>query len=606
MPTYKAPLKDTQFLINDVLDFQGHYQNVPGGEEATPDLIDAILNECAKFCENVLGPLNQSGDKEGCKLEDGQVTTPKGFKEAYDQYVQGGWQSLSHPIEFGGQGLPLSLGVIKSEMMGTANWAWNMYPGLSLGAMNTIYMHGTDEQKQTYLIPLTSGEWAGTMCLTEPQCGTDLGQVKTKAEPNADGSYAITGTKIFISSGDHDLTDNIIHIVLARLPDAPAGTRGISLFIVPKFKVNDDGSVGEFNNVSCGSLEEKMGIKASATCVMNFDSATGYLIGPENKGLECMFTFMNTARVGTSIQGIGAAELSFQGALEYAKERRSMRSLSGKKDPDAVADPIIVHPDVRRMLLTQKAIAEGGRAMLYYAAKLADKMMYGETEKEKEDADDLLGLLTPILKAFLTETGYEASNLGVQVFGGHGYIKEWGMEQIVRDTKIATLYEGTTGIQALDLLGRKILLGKASSFKVFSMEILKFCKDAGPISGNPHKKAMNGIIWTLFRYVTSWQQYTLRIALKARKNPDEVGAASFDYLMYSGYITMGYFWALMAQKAHEKLATGEGDAEFLKAKIQTAEFYFERLLPRAKGHAEAMMAGTKSVLQMETDHFGFY
>ena len=606
MPTYKAPLKDTLFLLNDVFDYQKHYETVPGGEEATPDLIEAILNECAKFSENVLSPLYQSGDKEGCQLQDGKVTTPKGFKEAYDQYVQGGWQSLSHPTEYGGQGLPLSLGVVKSEMMGTANWSWNMYPGLSLGAMNTIFMHGTDAQKQTYLIPLTSGEWAGTMCLTEPQCGTDLGQVKTKAEPNADGSYAITGTKIFISSGDHDLTDNIIHIVLARLPDAPKGTRGISLFIVPKFRVNADGSVGEFNNVSCGSLEEKMGIKASATCVMNFDGATGYLIGPENKGLECMFTFMNTARVGTSIQGIGAAELSYQGALAYAKERRSMRALSGKKDPDSVADRLIVHADVRRMLLIQKSIAEGGRAMLYYAAKLADKMMYAETEKEKEAADDLLGLLTPILKAFLTETGYESANLGVQVFGGHGYIKEWGMEQIVRDAKISTLYEGTTGIQALDLLGRKILLGKASSYKVFTMEILKFCKDYGPISGNPHKKEMNGLIWTLFRYVTSWQQYTLRIALKARKNPDEVGAASVDYLMYSGYITMAYFWALMAQKAHEKLAAGEGDADFYKAKIQTAEFYFERLLPRAKGYAETMMSGTKALMQMEDEHFGFY
>ena len=606
MPTYKAPLKDTQFLMNDVLDFQSHYKTVPGGEEATPDLIDAILNECAKFSENILSPLNQSGDREGCKLEDGKVTTPSGFKEAYDQYVQGGWQSLSHPVEYGGQGLPLSLGVVKSEMMGTANWSWNMYPGLSLGAMNTIYMHGTEEQKQTYLLPLTSGEWAGTMCLTEPQCGTDLGQVKTKAEPNTNGSYAITGTKIFISSGDHDLTDNIIHIVLARLPDAPAGTRGISLFIVPKFKVNSDGGIGDFNNVSCGSLEEKMGIKASATCVMNFDGAEGYLIGPVNKGLECMFTFMNTARVGTSIQGIGAAELSFQGALEYAKERRSMRALSGKKDPESVADRLIVHPDVRRMLLTQKSIAEGGRAMLYYAAKLADKMMYAETEKEKAEADDLLGLLTPVLKAFLTEMGYESANLGVQVFGGHGFIKEWGMEQIVRDTKIATLYEGTTGIQALDLLGRKILLGKAASFKVFTVEILKFCKDNGPISSNPHKKEMNGMIWSLFRYVTSWQQYTLRIALKARKNPEEVGAASVDYLMYSGFIMMAYFWAMMAQKAHEKLATGEGDADFLKAKIQTAEFYFERMLPKAKGYAETMMAGTKPLMQMDDEHFGFY
>lgn len=603
MPQYKAPLKDINFLINDVLDFQQHYQSVPGGEEATPDLIDAILSECAKFSENVLAPINQSGDHEGCHFDNGTVTTPKGFKEAYDQFVAGGWQALSHPVEYGGQGLPLSLGVVKAEMMGTANWAWNMYPGLSLGAMNTLFLHGTDAQKQTYLVPMTSGEWAGTMCLTEPQCGTDLGQVKTRAEPNADGSYAITGTKIFISAGEHDLTDNIIHIVLARLPDAPKGTKGISLFIVPKFKVKEDGSLGERNTVVCGSLESKMGIKASSTCVMNFDAAEGYLIGPPNKGLECMFTFMNTARVGTSIQGLGAAELSYQGALAYAKERRSMRSLSGTKDPDQVADAIIVHPDVRRMLLTQKAFAEGGRAMLYYAAKLADDMMYAPTEQAKARADDMLGLLTPILKAFLTETGYESANLGMQVFGGHGYIKEWGMEQIVRDTRIATLYEGTTGIQALDLLGRKILLGRASSFRVFSKEILMYCKDYGPISKNPHKKEMYRFIWPLFKAVTAWQQYTFRIALKARKNRDIVGAASFDYLMYSGYVTMAYFWTMMAQTAHEKLASGEGDSAFMKAKLETAAFYFERLLPRAKAHAECMMSDPDNLMQMDVDRF---
>jgi alkylation response protein AidB-like acyl-CoA dehydrogenase len=603
MPQYRAPVKDILFLMNDVFDYQKHYARLPGGEEATPDLIDAILTECARFSENVLSPLNQSGDEEGCHFENGQVTTPKGFKEAYDQFVAGGWQALSHPAEYGGQGLPLSLGVAKAEMMGTANWAWNMYPGLSLGAMNTIYLHGTEEQKQTYLVPLTAGTWTGTMCLTEPQCGTDLGQVKTRAEPNGHGHYRLYGTKIFISAGEHDLTDNIIHIVLARLPDAPKGTKGISLFIVPKFKVQADGSVGDFNQVTCGSIEKKMGIKASATAVLNFDGAEGYLIGPPNKGLECMFTFMNTARVGTSIQGIGAAELSYQAALAYAKERRSMRSLSGTKDKDQVADRIIVHPDVRRMLLTQKAIAEGGRAMLYHAAKLADLMMYAPSEAEKKSADDMLGLLTPILKAFLTETGYEAANLGMQIFGGHGYIREWGMEQIVRDTRIATLYEGTTGIQALDLLGRKILLGRASSFRVFSKDILVFCKDYGPISRNPHKKDMYRFIWPLFKAVTAWQQYTFRIALKARKDRDVVGSASYDYLMYSGYVTMAYFWALMAQKAYEKLAAGDADADYFTAKLETAEFYFERLLPRAKGHAESMMAEPKTLTQMAVERF---
>lgn len=605
MPEYKAPLKDMDFIINDVLDFESHYKTFPEGAEATPDMVDAILTECAKFCENVLSPINHSGDKEGCKLEDGKVTTPAGFKEAYQQYVDGGWQSLSHPTEYGGQGLPLSLGVLKSDMIGTANWSWGMYPGLSMGAMNTIYMHGSEEQKQTYLVPLTYGTWTGTMCLTEPQCGTDLGQVKTKAEPNGDGSYAISGTKIFISAGDHDFTDNIIHVVLARLPNAPKGTRGISLFIVPKYNVNNDGSVGEFNNVSCGSLEDKMGIKASATAVLNFDGSKGFLIGPEHKGLECMFTFMNTARVGTSLQGVGTAELAYQGSLPYAKDRLSMRSLSGKKAPEKVADPIIVHPDVRRLLLTQKAIAEGGRAMIYYAAKLADNMMYGKTEKEKEQADDMLGLLTPILKAFLTETGFEAANMGMQVFGGHGYIKEWGMEQIVRDSRISMLYEGTTGIQGLDLLGRKILLGGGSSYKVFTKEILVFCKDFGLLSRNPHKKDMNKFIWPLFKSVAAWQQYTVRIALKAKNDRDAVGAASVDYLMYSGYITMAYFWAMMAQKAYEGLASGKGDAEFYKAKIQTAEFYFERLLPRTKTLADTMMASTKSLMQMEEEHFDF-
>ncbi|KZX85513.1 acyl-CoA dehydrogenase, partial [Alcanivorax sp. HI0011] len=395
MPTYKAPVRDMRFLMNEVLDFESHYKTFPEGEEATPDMVEAIIGEMAKLCENTLAPLYQSGDEEGCKFENGVVTTPKGYKEAYDEFVAGGWQGLSHPVEFGGQGLPASLGLIKSEMMATANWSFTMYPGLSMGAMNTIQMHGSDQQLQDYLVPLTEGRWGGTMCLTEPQCGTDLGQVKTKAEPQKDGSYKISGTKIFISSGEHDLTENIVHIVLARLPDAPKGTRGISLFIVPKYL---PGKIGEDNGVHCGSLEKKMGIKASATCVMNFDEATGFLIGPENKGLECMFTFMNTARIGTSIQGLAHAELSYQGALTYAKERKSMRALSGKKEPDAIADSLIHHGDVRRMLLKQKAIAEGGRAMIYFAAQYADKMIsaaQADNDEEYQKWDDELGFLTP-------------------------------------------------------------------------------------------------------------------------------------------------------------------------------------------------------------------
>lgn len=605
MPQYKAPIRDIDFVLNEVMDYPAHYQNLPNGGDATPDVVEAIIKECARFAEEVLSPLNQPGDEEGCRIENGQVTTPKGFKDAYDQFVAGGWPALSHPVEYGGQGLPLSLSVVKSELCGTANWAWGMYPGLSLGAMNTLFVHGSEEHKQVYLTKLVEGTWMGTMCLTEPQCGTDLGQVKTRAEAHADGSYRLFGTKIFISAGDHDLTENIVHIVLARLPDAPKGTKGISLFLVPKIRVKADGSLGEFNNVNVGSIEHKMGIKASATCVLNFDGAQGFLIGPPNKGLECMFTFMNSARVGTSLQGVGSAELAYQASLAYAKDRVSMRALSGTKFPDKVGDPLICHGDVRRMLLTQKALAEGGRAMIYYAAKYADLMISGSTDQEKHAADDMLGFLTPILKAFLTETGFESCNLGMQIFGGHGYIKEWGMEQIVRDARIATLYEGTTGIQGLDLLGRKILIQKGKTFRKFSAEVLMFCKDVGPISGNPHKKEMAKFIWPLFKNMTAWQQYTLRIALKARTDRDVVSTASVDYLMYSGYIVMAYMWAKMAQVACEKLASGEGHADFYKAKLQTAEFYFDRLLPRAKAHAEAMMAPSKSCMQMETEHFSF-
>ena len=605
MLNYKAPIADIKFLIEDVFDFYGHYKKYPEFEEATPDLVDAILQECAKFSENELLPLYQSGDKEGCTFNNGKVTTPKGFKKAYDQYVAGGWQSLSHPVEHGGQGLPPSLGMAKSEMMGTANWSWTMYPGLSHGAMNTVQTHGSQAQKELYLTRLTEGTWTGTMCLTEPHCGTDLGQVKTKAEPNEDGTYNITGTKIFISAGEHDLTDNIIHIVLARLPNAPAGTRGISLFIVPKMKTDAQGNVGESNHVTCGSIEDKMGIKASSTAVLNFDNAVGELIGPMNKGLECMFTFMNTARVGTALQGVCSAELAFQNSLMYAKERLSMRSLTGKKFPDKVADPIIVHPDVRKMLMTQKAISEGGRAMIYYTAKIVDEIEMAKTDAEKEAADERLGFITPILKAFLTELGSESANHGLQIFGGHGFIKEWGMEQIVRDARIATLYEGTTGIQALDLLGRKILLTRGKSLKAFAKEVLIFCKDRSMISSNPHKRQMNKFVWPLSKAVANWQQYSLRLAMKAKNNRDIVGSASVDYLMYSGYIVMAYFWAQMAQSAYEKLAEGVENRDFYRAKIKTAEFYFERMLPRTKSLAKTMMADPKTLMQLDQELLSF-
>tara|TARA_Y100001001_G_scaffold136473_1_gene137875 strand:- start:706 stop:2496 length:1791 start_codon:yes stop_codon:yes gene_type:complete len=593
-----------KFLLNDVFDYPTHYQGLASGENATPDIVDAILTECGRFCEEVLSPLYQSGDEEGCKLENGEVITPKGYKEAYQQYVMGGWQGLSAPEEFGGQGLPASMGLFKQEMMGTANWSFSMYPGLSLGAMNTIFLHGTDDQKQTYLVPLTEGRWGGTMCLTEPQCGTDLGQVKTRAEPQADGSYKLTGTKIFISSGEHDLTENIVHIVLARLPDAPKGTKGISLFIVPKFMPAADGGVGERNGVSCGSLEKKMGIKASATCVMNFDGATGYLIGPENQGLECMFTFMNTARIGTAIQGVGPAELSYQWALDYAKERRSMRALSGKKEPDQVADSLIHHGDVRRMLLTQKAIAEGGRAMLYYAARVADHMVEAHTAGDTEKAeryDDKLGFLTPILKGFLTELGCEAANLGMQVFGGHGYIREHGMEQIARDTRIATLYEGTTGIQALDLLGRKVLLmTQGGAVREFTFKVANFARK------HLTDKRLRPMAVELLKLTAQWNVLTVRVMLAARKDRDVVSAAAYDFLMYSGYVSMAYMWLRQSAVAVDKLDNGGEESEsFYQTKLNTAEFYYERLLPRAQTHATSMLSPTRSLMQIEAENMAF-
>ena len=606
MPQYKAPLRDVRFLLNEVYDYSSHYAQQPNAEDATPDMVDAILEGAATFCEEVLAPLNLSGDQEGCTFHNGEVTTPKGFKEAYAQYVAGGWQGISHPKQYGGQELPMSLNLLKSEMMGTANWSFTMYPGLSLGCMNTIFQFGTEAQKNVYMPPLVSGEWTGTMCLTEPQCGTDLGQVKTKAEPQADGTYKITGTKIFISAGEHDLAENIVHIVLARLPDAPKGTRGISLFIVPKFMVNADGSVGERNTVACGALEHKMGIRASATAVLNFDGATGFMIAEPNKGLEAMFTFMNTARIGTAVQGLAHAELSYQGALPYAKERRSMRALSGKKDPDHTADALIWHADVRRMLLTQRAVAEGARAMIYHAAKLADNMVAGIAEGNKakyDEFDDRLGFYTPILKGFITELGLEAANIGMQVFGGHGYIKEHGMEQIVRDARISTLYEGTTGIQALDLLGRKVLLQtRGKCIKEFTNEMIA---QARPhlLAGGPIGKMARLAV----KRAIQWKMLTLRIMLRAAKDRDVVSAACNDYLMYSGYAMMGHFWLKQALVANEKLAKGGKDsAEFYKAKVQTAEFYFERMLPRADGHKTSMLATTSSLMQMDAEHFNFH
>jgi hypothetical protein len=587
MPAYKAPLRDISFVMNELLESEKLYQTLPGYEEATADLMNAIVEEGAKFAENVLSPLNQSGDEEGCHWSEEGVTTPAGFAEAYRQYVDNGWPALSASVEDGGQGMPNLLGIIINEMAGTANWSWLMYPGLSHGAVKTIEEHGDAEQKQKYLTKLVQGEWTGTMCLTEAHCGSDLGLLRTKAEPRADGSYAITGTKIFISAGDHDMAENIVHIVLARLPDAPAGTKGISLFIVPKFNVTADGSIGDRNAVTCASIEKKMGIKASATCVMNFDGATGYLIGPPNRGLNCMFTFMNTARIGTAIQGLAHGQLAFTGALSYAKERLAMRSLTGPKNPDGPADPIIVHPNVRRMLLTQKAFVEGSRAFLYFLALQGDIVDAGSEEQAKA-ADDLMALLTPIGKAFVTETGYEAANIGVQVYGGHGFIREWGMEQIVRDARISMLYEGTTGIQALDLLGRKVIGSGGKLLLGFTALIDEFC------AANEGAEFVD----VLKAYKDEWLGLSMKIGEAAMQNPDEAGSAAVDYLMYSGYVTLAYFWARMAVLAKQKIAEGAGDTSFYEAKLMTARFYFERLLPRTVSLKQTMLSGADNLMQM--------
>lgn len=594
MTTYKAPLRDIQFVRDELLDYPSHYQQFHCGKEATPDVVNAIMEEGARFCEEILAPLNSSGDEEGCSLEGNNVKTPSGFREAYQQYIAGGWPAMTHPPEMGGQDLPESLGITMNEMMAEANWSWNMYPGLSHGAMVTLMRHGTEEQKKTYLPSLISGQWTGTMCLTESHCGSDLGLLRTKAVPNEEGAYILEGSKIFISSGEHDLSENIIHIVLARLPDAPEGTKGISLFIVPKFLPDQQGQAGERNKVYCGSLEKKMGIHGNATCVLNFEGATGFLIGPPNKGLSCMFTFMNFARLGTGLQGLAHSEIAWQNAWRYTNERKQGRLLSEIDQPDAKTCLLTEHADIRRMLLTIKAFTEGNRALYYYICKQADLFLYSTDEQTRQQAEQLMELLTPICKAFLTETAQESANLGLQCFGGHGYIREYGMEQNVRDARISTIYEGTTYIQSLDLLGRKVLMTQGELLRNFTKIIHKFCQR---YEENNYIKPLIKQLATLNKL---WGDVSLSIGMKAMENREEAGAAAYDYMMLSGYICLAWVWADMARIAHEKLTQNTAETLFYKQKIETARFYFARILPRIEMHKQAIEAGTESLL-LSTD-----
>lgn len=594
MPSYNPPLRDMQFLLHEVFGVEQEYKAMPKHAEVDADTINAVLEEAGKFAANVVFPLNISGDEEGCKLDatTHEVTTPKGFKEAYQQFVEGGWPALSCDPAYGGQGLPFVVNSALYEMLNSANQAWTMYPGLSHGAYEALHAHGSDELKAKYLPKLTSGEWTGTMCLTEPHCGTDLGLLRTKAEPQADGTYKITGNKIFISAGEHDFTSNIVHLVLARLPDAPAGSKGISLFVVPKYKVNADGSLGERNAIYCGGLEHKMGIKANATAQIVMDGAVGEMVGQPNKGLQAMFVMMNAARLGVGNQSLGLTEVAYQNALAYAKDRLQMRSLSGIKAKDKPADPIIVHPDVRRMLLTAKAYAEGGRALSTFCGLLIDKELNHPDEKVRKDSAELVALLTPIVKAFLTDNGWISTTAAQQVFGGHGFIKEWGMEQFVRDNRINMIYEGTNGIQALDLLGRKVLSNQGATLKKFGKLVAQLVEEEGV---NEKMAEFINPIAVLGEQMT---KFTTEIGFKGMQNPDEVGAAAVDYLRVAGHLVFGYFFARMAQVALRKIAEGNTDS-FYQAKLQTARFYFARLFPETASLMRTARAGSKVL--MDTD-----
>ncbi|MFM9976362.1 MAG: acyl-CoA dehydrogenase C-terminal domain-containing protein [Beijerinckiaceae bacterium] len=597
MPTYKAPVEDTLFLLNDVFGI-GRYSNLPGFADMS-DMLEPILEEGAKLCEEVLAPLNRIGDKEGCiRHADGRVTTPKGFKEAYDAYRHGGWMGLAVPEAYGGQGLPYTLNAAINEFSSAANMAFAMYPGLTMGAVAAMLVHGTEEQKQTYVTRMVTGDWTGTMNLTEPHCGTDLGLLKTKAVPDGKGSYAISGTKIFISAGEHDMADNIIHLVLARIEGAPAGTKGISLFIVPKFMVNADGSLGARNGVTCGSIEHKMGIHGNSTCVMNYDGATGFLIGQENKGLNAMFVMMNEARLGVAIQGLSQSDVAYQNAVFYAKDRIQGRSLTGVKAADKAADPIIVHPDVRRNLMTIRAFNEAARAFVLWTALKSDVAHRSEDAKDKQEAEDLMGLMTPVLKGMLTDVGFDNAVKAQQMYGGHGYVEEWGMSQFVRDARIAMIYEGANGIQALDLVGRKLGKDGGRAVMAFFGEVGSFIKE------NEADEAMKPLLKPLQVSLGHLQQATMWFMQNAMAKPDNAGAGSHDYMHCLGLVALGYMWVKIAKAAQEKLKAGaNGSTERMNHKMVTARFFMERMLPETGAHLARITTGAESMMALPAEAF---
>jgi alkylation response protein AidB-like acyl-CoA dehydrogenase len=597
MPSYKAPVDEYRFIMNEVLD-AGELSRLPGFEDATPDLIASILDEAAKFCENILQPLNQSGDAEGCIYENGVVRTPAGFKEAYDKFVEAGWAGLTASPKYGGQGLPHTVGFAIEEFICSANFSFGMYPGLTHGAYAAIEAHAVEELKNRYLPKMAVGEWSGTMCLTESHCGTDLGLIKTRAAPSGDGTYKITGSKIFISAGEHDLTRNIIHLVLAKLPDAPAGTKGISLFLVPKFLPNDEGEPGMRNGVWCGSIEHKMGIKASATCVMNFDDAVGWLVAEPNQGMRAMFTMMNAARLGVGIQGLGIAEVARQNAVIYAKDRLQGRSLTGAKAPDKPADPIIVHPDVRKNLLQAKAFSEGARLLAVLIGLGIDRAQHHPDPAVKQDANDLVALLTPVIKAYYTDMGVEMAVNMQQMYGGHGYIREWGMEQFVRDARISMIYEGANAIQALDLVGRKLPQDGGRLIRGFFATLQAELEQA---KSDP---ALADIAEPLEDAFNKLQQATAWLAQHGFANPDEAGGAATDYLRIFALVSLGWMWLKMKRVAHKKIDAGaNGMSAYYDGKIKTARFFAQKMLPEVDSRFKSLTAGSKAMMEMTAEQF---